>query len=269
LGASTVTCGTVTVGAAPVGGLSGAPCCGVSAGGVGGVSGAGVCGVVGVSGAGVCDAAPPAKQSSMSAELLSSSNRLLRIHMTLPPNPPTSTHRGVTSAACRTSRSPLARALADTSAMSGERRCACLEERGLWRRQLKFGVELEPRLAENVGQRHRRRLGRHQCAGEMDQCANRAAVVRVVFTTGRSRRRVEIIRRCLRARKCSRARCNRRDVLEMHVTERNGELERQRKQRQIRAHSRTRPEPAHRRQLRVSHRADPFCQQRLATLGAM
>jgi hypothetical protein len=102
LGASTVTCGTVTVGAAPVGGLSGAPCCGVSAGGVGGVSGAGVCGVVGVSGAGVCDGAPPAKQSSMSAELLSSSNRLLRIDMTLPPNPPTSTHRGVNSAACRT-----------------------------------------------------------------------------------------------------------------------------------------------------------------------
>jgi hypothetical protein len=82
LGASTVTCGTVTVGAAPVGGVSGAPCCGC------GVSAGGVCGVVGVSGAGVCDGATPAKQSSMSAELLSSSKRLLRIDMTTPPSSP-------------------------------------------------------------------------------------------------------------------------------------------------------------------------------------
>jgi hypothetical protein len=78
-GASTVTCGTVTIGAAPVGGVSGAPCCGC------GVSAGGVCGVVGVSGAGVCDGATPAKQSSMSAELLSKSKRLLRIDMTTPP----------------------------------------------------------------------------------------------------------------------------------------------------------------------------------------
>src|SRR6266540_2600720 len=63
LGASTVTCGTVTVGAAPVGGVSG---------------------VVGVSGAGVCDGATPAKQSSISAELLSRSKRLLRIDITSP-----------------------------------------------------------------------------------------------------------------------------------------------------------------------------------------
>src|SRR5438445_13446429 len=39
----------------------------------------------------------------------------------------------------------------------------------------------------------------------------------------------------------------------MHVPERNRELERERKQREIRTHSRTQPEPAHRRHaLRVS-----------------
>src|SRR5262245_31101743 len=46
----------------------------------------------------------------------------------------------------------------------------------------------------------------------------------------------------------------------MHVAERHRELERQRKQRQIRTQSRTRPEPAHGRQLRASHAAaEPFC----------
>jgi hypothetical protein len=130
LGASTVTCGTVTVGAAPVGGVAGAPCCGVSAGGVGGVSGAGVCGVVGVSGAGVCDGAPPTKQSSMSAELLSSSNRLLRIHMTLPPSPNINASRRK-QRRVQDRRSLAGASLAGTSAMSGDRRGACLEERGL------------------------------------------------------------------------------------------------------------------------------------------
>jgi hypothetical protein len=42
------------------------------------------------------------------------------------------------------------------------------------------------------------------------------------------------------------------------VAERNRELERQRKQRQIRPQSRTRPEPAHRRHAsRVSQPANP------------
>src|SRR5436190_19496878 len=69
-GASTVTCGTVMVGAAPHCGVSGAPCCGCAAGAsAGGVCGAGVDGwfsgvvVAGdVPGAGVCDEATPVKQ---------------------------------------------------------------------------------------------------------------------------------------------------------------------------------------------------------------
>jgi hypothetical protein len=105
-GASTVTCGTVTVGAAPAGGVSGAGSAGCGAG----VSAAGgVCGVVvagGVSGgvAGVCDDAMPAKQSSTSAELLSRSKRLLWIDITSPHpgrerprQPRQSTHHGETA----------------------------------------------------------------------------------------------------------------------------------------------------------------------------
>src|SRR5437588_2500825 len=74
-GASTVTCGTVMAGAAPLCGVSGAPSWGCAAG----ASAGGVCGVVlsagavvagGVSGAGVCDATTPVKQMSMRAELL-------------------------------------------------------------------------------------------------------------------------------------------------------------------------------------------------------
>ncbi len=82
-GASTVTCGTVTVGPVPVGGVSGCAGCGAGAS-AGGVSGVVVVG--GVSGAGVCDDATPANQS-MSAELLSRSKRLLRIHITIPLSP--------------------------------------------------------------------------------------------------------------------------------------------------------------------------------------
>jgi hypothetical protein len=91
-GASTVTCGMGTAGAAPVGGVSGAGCDGCGAGvsgagagvGVGGASGVVVGGVSGgVSGA--CDDAAPAKQSSTNAELLNRSKRLLRMDITCPP----------------------------------------------------------------------------------------------------------------------------------------------------------------------------------------
>ena len=83
----------------------------------------------------------------------------------------------------------------------------------------------------------------------MDQRADRAMVVRGVFTTGRFGRRIAVVGRRLRAGERARAHARRRwrHALEMHVAERNRELERQRKQRQIRPQSRTRPEPTHRR----------------------
>ena len=81
-GAVTVTVGTVRVGAVcdAAGGASGVVC----GAGVAGVSDAGGLLVGGGSGAGVCDAATPVKQSSTSAELLRRCKRLLRILMTAP-----------------------------------------------------------------------------------------------------------------------------------------------------------------------------------------
>jgi hypothetical protein len=130
-GASTVTCGTVTVGAAPVGGVSGVPCwgCGASAGGV--------CGVVGgVSSAGVCDDATPARQSSTRAELLSRNKRLLWIDITSPPSWTGTTPSVPTTSASRreTRRVQYRRSLAgaaNTRSMSGDGRCARLEQRAL------------------------------------------------------------------------------------------------------------------------------------------
>ena len=71
---------TVTVGTGMVGVVCGAAgvVCGAGVSGVGGVV------VGGVSTGGVCDDATPARQSTISAELLRSSKRLLRIDMTTP-----------------------------------------------------------------------------------------------------------------------------------------------------------------------------------------
>src|SRR6266436_2277463 len=104
----------------------------------------------------------------------------------------------------------------------------------------------------------------------MDHRADRAAVVREVFTAGWFGSRIAVVGRWLRAGERTRARGKGREVLEMHVAERNRELERQRKQRQIRPQSRTRPEPAHGRQLRASDAAaEPFCRYALAALVTM
>jgi len=53
-------------------------------------------------------------------------------------------------------------------------------------------AKLEPQPAENAGQRQRRHLCRHQCAGEMDERADRAAVVGEMFATGWIGRRIEV-----------------------------------------------------------------------------
>src|SRR6516162_636105 len=97
----------------------------------------------------------------------------------------------------------------------------------------------------------------------MDERADRAMVVREPFATGWIGRRVEAVGRRLRVGERARAHRRQRDVVEMYVAERNRELKRQRKQRQIRTQSRTRPEPVHRRQLRASwsgqnHSTAPF-----------
>jgi len=64
----------------------------------------------------------------MSAELLSSSKRLLRIDMTTPPSSPNINASQRKQRRVQHRRSFAGASLADTSAMSGDRRCACLEE---------------------------------------------------------------------------------------------------------------------------------------------
>jgi hypothetical protein len=69
--------------------------------------------------------------------------------------------------------------------MSGSGGCARRKERAL-----RFGeVERERRLgwqaAEDIRQRQGRRLGRYQRASEMDQRADRTAVVRTMISAGR------------------------------------------------------------------------------------
>src|SRR5262245_3060915 len=128
-GASTVTCGIATAGAVPgsAGGVSGAGRAGCGAGvsgaRVGGVSG-GVVVAGGVSGgvAGVCDDATPPKQSSMSAELLSRSTRLLWMDIARPTSltgttrqPRRSTHPGETTPDGESARPSLAREQSETT----------------------------------------------------------------------------------------------------------------------------------------------------------
>ena len=172
----------------PAGGASGVVC-GV---GVAGVSDAGGLLVGGGSGAGVCDAATPVKQSSTSAELLRRCKRLLRILITAPPipdgNDPSArkidaSRRNV--AARVPARRSLARPRAGTRSMSGGGRCARRKARAL-----RFGeVERERRLgwqaAKDIRQGQGRRLGRYQRASEMDQRADRTAVVRTMISAGR------------------------------------------------------------------------------------
>src|SRR5262249_18584737 len=63
----------------------------------------------------------------------------------------------------------------------------------------------------------------------MDQRADGAMVVGGVFTAGWTGRRSEVVGRWRRAGERARAHGRRRDAFEMHVAERNRELERQRK----------------------------------------
>jgi hypothetical protein len=255
-GAVTVTGGTGTVPGGAACGVSGAACgvcggvvgacgvvCGACGGGVSGVIGVVVCGVS--CGAGACAEVAPAKQSATSAELLRSSKRLLWIDMITPrsmtendpsaPNIDASRRKpcGVWHGHRRSEAVPTPRA------MSGDGRRARAEwgvmEGG---DELKLDRRQEQQSAECRNSRQSGRLGRRQRAGKMNERAERAVVV------GDGRRLLARgIDRCLRNDRCV-AR-GRRAAVEMHVPERDDELERQRKQREIRTQSRTRSEPAH------------------------
>jgi hypothetical protein len=237
-GASTVTCGTLIVGAAPLCGVSfcgvsGAPCSGCAAGAsAGGACGADVGGGVSgalVSGACVCAEAMPVKQMSMSAELLSRSKRRLRIHISRPPMSNLDSSRRK-QRRVRYRRGPRWCARPPAGSMSDDGRCACLEDDAVRRRYVDGDDGVESQAAKNLRQRHRRHLGRYQRSGKMDQVADRTEIVGKAFMIGRTRRCAALLGCELRAR----PRCDWTSVLEMHVRERDCELEREREQRQIR-----------------------------------
>jgi hypothetical protein len=124
---------TVTVGTGTLGVVCGAA--GVAGGvGVAGASdGGGVVG--GVSAGGVCADATPAKQSTMNAELLRRSKRLLRIDITTPiphaddrVDPRYSTHHGEGAPCGVAARLSLPRRVPKARSMSGDGRCAGAEE---------------------------------------------------------------------------------------------------------------------------------------------
>jgi hypothetical protein len=242
-GAVTVTVGTVRVGAVcdVAGGASGVVCGVVCGAGVAGVSDAGGLLVGGGSGAGVCDAATPVKHSNTTAELLRRCKRLLRIHMTAPqsltgndPSAPRSTHHGETTPRRVSARPSLARGRAGTRSMSGRGRCACREQRALRGGE----IEGERRLAwpadGNVRQRQGWRLGKDQGAGKMDQGTDCTAVVRSIVPICRIRWRERRGIPRIRGGDGGPVRRYRRRPVEMHVAERQHELERKREQRQIR-----------------------------------
>jgi hypothetical protein len=122
--------------------------------------------------------------------------------------------------------------------MSGERRRACAEGGMMEVGELKLDCRLEQQSGERRGPWQGRRRGGYRRAGEMNERADRAVVV-----SDRGRRLGRRIESGLRDDR--RAARDRRTAVEMYVSERNDELEGQRKQRETRSPSRTRSEPAH------------------------
>jgi len=100
-------------------------------------------------------------------------------------------------------------------------------------------------LREDNRQRERYRVGRQQCAGQMNERAERAIIISAVggiFACGNGR----CAARCYNA--CRRMPAH---AVEMHMPESEHELDSERKERKGRTQSQTRSEPMHRRY--VSH----------------
>ena len=118
--------------------------------------------------------------------------------------------------------------------MSGRGRCACREQRALRGGEIKGERRLAWHADGNVRQGQRWRLGKDQGAGKMDQGADRTTVVRsIVPICGIRGRDLRGIRRIRAGDGGPVLRYGRRPV-EMHVAERERELEHKRKQRQVR-----------------------------------
>ena len=240
---------TVTVGIETLGSVCGAACgasgaacgpCEAGASDAGGVVVGGVSDGVG----GVCDDAAPAKQSATSAELLRRSKRLVEIDMTPPrphgkqPRHPTSMHHGESTPCGVSARPSLARGSAGTRSMSGSGRCARRKERALGFGEVERDGRLGPQAAETAGS------GKDGGSAKTNAPARWIRVQIGQRWSARSSRpagSAGALRASLDASALATANLSavrQREAIEMHVPERQGELECERKQRQIRTPSR-------------------------------
>ena len=131
--------------------------------------------------------------------------------------------------------------------MSGCGRRAALEQDVARGRKSGFNARLGPRLGKDLRRLQRRRTGRHQRAGQLDQRADRAEVMgKPAWFLLRGDGGRVWRRQGLRLREADQqARRGRLEAVQMHVSEGQYELDGQREQRNARTCSDVRSEPTH------------------------
>ena len=171
--------------------------------------------------------------SQNSDELLRRSKRLLRLDI---PDPRSFSCENVhTHRLC----SAVGASDAPTRMRSSDGRCAGGKECGGRGNPVKFHRRVRAPSPKSKRQRDRRRFGQSNSAGQMHDCADRTIMVRAIRTvivcgSGRGAIRRLDCRRGLRT-----------NPVEVHMSERDDELEREREQRDVRAQPQTRSKPVH------------------------
>jgi hypothetical protein len=183
----------------------------------------------------VCDVATPAQQlSNMRDELLRSSKRLLRLDIF----DPTSFSSENDPPLCSLLAVSVAK-IAPMPTRSADGRRSRREVRGGRSRKSKLQSRIGAPSRKDDRQRQRRRLGRHQRASKMNECADRAIIVRKVGGTVACGS-AGCPARCLDP--CRRLPAH---AIEMHMPETECELESERKERNARTQSQARSKPTH------------------------
>ena len=136
-------------------------------------------------------------------------------------------------------RSAIGASHAPTRMRSSDGRCAGGKECGGRGDPAKFHRRIRAPSPESKRQRDGRRFGQSNSAGQVHECTDRTIVVctiRTVVVCGSGRGAIRHLdcRRGLRT-----------NPVEVHMSERDDELERERKQRDVRAQPQTRSQPAH------------------------
>jgi hypothetical protein len=222
--------GAGEVGAAGVGvGAAGGAGAGVGAGAAGGAG----CGEVGCGDCG-CDGAIVSMQFSQNSdELLRRSKRLLRLHI---PDPRSFSCENVPShRLC----SAISASDAPTRMRSSDGRCAGGKECRGRGDPAKFHRRVRAPSPKNKRQWDGRRVRQSNSAGQMHDCTDRTIVVcaiRTVVVCGSG---------CVAIRRLDCRRGLRTNPVEVHMSERDDELERERNQRDVRTQLQTHSKPAH------------------------